>query len=69
VRRDRAYRGGRCLHWVKVKTPNSPAMKRGRLVQMTERLQKITFGDMRDSGVHGIVVNCSDYRCAPRRPR
>jgi bifunctional non-homologous end joining protein LigD len=26
--RDRAYRGGRCLHWVKVKNPNSPAMKR-----------------------------------------
>ena len=33
---------------------------------MTERLQKITFGDMRDSGVHGVVVYCSDYRCAPR---
>jgi hypothetical protein len=32
---------------------------------MTERLQKITFGDMRDSGVHGVVVY-SDYRCAPR---
>ena len=27
-RRDRAYRGGRCLHWVKIKNPNSPAMKR-----------------------------------------
>ena len=22
--------------------------------------------DMRDSGVHGVVVYCSDYRCAPR---
>jgi hypothetical protein len=32
---------------------------------MTERLQKITFGDLRDSGVHGVVVYCSDYRCAP----
>jgi hypothetical protein len=29
---------------------------------MTERLQKITFGDLRDSGVHGVVVYCSDYR-------
>ena len=27
---------------------------------MTERLQKITFGDMRDGGVHGVVVYCSD---------
>ena len=33
---------------------------------MTERLQKITFGNMRDSGVHGVVVYGSDYRCAPR---
>jgi bifunctional non-homologous end joining protein LigD len=27
-RRDRAYRGGRCNHWIKVKNPDSPAMKR-----------------------------------------
>jgi bifunctional non-homologous end joining protein LigD len=27
-RRDRAYRGGPCSHWVKVKNRNSPAMKR-----------------------------------------
>jgi ATP-dependent DNA ligase len=26
--RDRAYRGGPCRHWVKVKNPESPAMKR-----------------------------------------
>ena len=46
------------------------ARGRGRLVQMTERLQKITFSDMRDSGVHDVVVYCSDYRCAPQaRPR
>jgi hypothetical protein len=50
--------------------PGNEAGGRGRLVQMTERLQKITFGDMRDSGVHGVVVYCSDYRCAPQaRPR
>jgi bifunctional non-homologous end joining protein LigD len=24
-RRDRAYRGGRCNDWIKVKNPNSPA--------------------------------------------
>jgi hypothetical protein len=22
--RDRAYRGGRCNHWIKIKNPNSP---------------------------------------------
>ena len=31
-RRDRAYRGGRCAHWIKIKSPNSPAMKRAELV-------------------------------------
>jgi hypothetical protein len=25
--------------------------------------QKITFGEMRDSGVRGVLVYCSDYRC------
>ena len=27
-RRDRAYRAGRCPHWVKIKNPNSSAMRR-----------------------------------------
>jgi bifunctional non-homologous end joining protein LigD len=31
--RDRAYRGGRCPHWVKVKNPTSPAMKRAAEVE------------------------------------
>ena len=26
--RERRYRGGRCNHWVKVKNPSSPAMRR-----------------------------------------
>ena len=26
--------------------------------------QKITFGDMRDSGVCGVLVYCADYRCS-----
>lgn len=29
-----------------------------------QRPQKITFGDMRDSGVRWIVIFCSDYRCS-----
>jgi ATP-dependent DNA ligase len=30
--RDRAYRGGPCKHWVKVKNPDSPAMTRAKEV-------------------------------------
>ena len=29
-----------------------------------QRLQKITFGEMRESGVSGVVVFCGDYRCS-----
>jgi hypothetical protein len=39
------------------------------------RPQKFTFGDMRSTGVHGVLVNCADYPCshsiaicADRRP-
>ena len=28
------------------------------------RPQKITFGEMRSSGVRGVLVYCSDYRCS-----
>ena len=41
-RRDRAYRGGRCLHWIKIKNPNSPAMKRAELVDWSQRRGKDT---------------------------
>jgi hypothetical protein len=28
------------------------------------REKKITFGDMRASGVRGLLIYCSDYQCA-----
>jgi hypothetical protein len=28
------------------------------------RPQKITFGEMRSTGVHGVLVYCADYRCS-----
>ena len=31
---------------------------------MPDRPTKITFADMRDMGVHGILIYCSDYRCS-----
>ena len=31
---------------------------------MRERPQKITFGEMRESGVRGLLVYCADYHCS-----
>jgi hypothetical protein len=28
------------------------------------RERKITLGEMRHSGVHGLLIYCSDYRCS-----
>jgi len=29
-----------------------------------ERAQKITFAEMRSSGVRGLLIYCADYRCS-----
>jgi hypothetical protein len=29
-----------------------------------ERPQKITFAEMRDMGVRGLLIYCSDYKCS-----
>jgi hypothetical protein len=31
---------------------------------MIDRPQKITFGEMRDMGVRGLLIYCADYRCS-----
>jgi hypothetical protein len=31
---------------------------------MTDRPQKITFADMRDMGIRGLLIYCADYRCS-----
>jgi hypothetical protein len=31
---------------------------------MPARQEKITFGEMRSTGVRGILVYCSDYKCS-----
>jgi hypothetical protein len=28
------------------------------------RPQKITFGEMREAGVRGLLIYCSDYKCS-----
>jgi hypothetical protein len=30
---------------------------------MVRRPQKITFGEMRETGTRGLLVYCSDYKC------
>jgi hypothetical protein len=48
----------------KPRLASDEAGRRSGLVAMTERPQKITFGEMRDSGVRGVLIYCSDYRCS-----
>ena len=31
---------------------------------MPDRPQKITFAEMRDMGVRGILIYCQDYKCS-----
>jgi hypothetical protein len=31
---------------------------------VTDRPQKITFAEMRDMGVRGVVVYCQDHKCS-----
>jgi len=31
---------------------------------MTDRPQKITFAEMRDMGVRGLLIYCADFRCS-----
>ncbi len=31
---------------------------------MADRPTKITFADMRDMGVRGILIYCADYHCS-----
>jgi hypothetical protein len=31
---------------------------------MSERPTKITFAEMRDIGVRGVLIYCADYRCS-----
>jgi hypothetical protein len=39
-----------------------PALTRRRSVE--RRHQKITLGEMRASGVRGLLIYCSDYKCS-----
>jgi hypothetical protein len=31
---------------------------------MADRPQKITFGEMREMGVRGVLIFCADYQCS-----
>jgi len=36
----------------------------GMIVVITDRPTKISFGEMRDSSVRGLLIYCADYRCS-----
>jgi len=36
----------------------------GGIMAMTDRPRKITFAEMRESGVRGLLIYCVDYRCS-----
>jgi hypothetical protein len=35
-----------------------------RLILIQDRPQKITFAELRSSGVRGLLIYCADYRCS-----
>jgi hypothetical protein len=51
-RRDCPYRAGRSRHWIKVKNPSSPAMKRAG--EALDAAREDHLREMRASGVRGI---------------
>jgi hypothetical protein len=40
------------------------ARKPARSIRMPTYPQKITFGEMREMGVRGLLIYCSDYHCS-----
>ena len=34
------------------------------MMSESDRPQKITFADMRDMGVRGLLIYCPDYKCS-----
>jgi hypothetical protein len=36
---------------------------------MPDRPQKITFGELRDMGMRGVLIYCADYKCSAIRSR
>jgi hypothetical protein len=41
-----------------------PPVEMAALWGMPDRPQKITFAEMRESGMRGLLVYCADYRCS-----
>jgi hypothetical protein len=41
-----------------------PDLTRRRDHGTAQRPHKITFGELRSTGVHGILIYCSDYKCS-----
>ena len=44
--------------------PSGPIVAKSGGIMAPARPTKITFAEMRDMGVRGILVYCADYRCS-----
>jgi hypothetical protein len=45
-------------------TAPAPETREGLQDRLLIRPQKITLGDMRSSGVRGLLIYCADYKCS-----
>ena len=62
------YRAPQSLSAFPSQAPTHRASLPGRSAEsrgMSDRPQKITFSDMRDMGVRGLLICCSDYKMQP----
>jgi hypothetical protein len=57
-----------CWHFVLVAARRFPASvarhRGGSMAQCPPRRRKITFAEMRGSGLRGLLIYCSDYHCS-----
>jgi hypothetical protein len=44
--------------------PGMPELTRRRDHDAADRPKKITLGEMRSTGVRGLLIYCSDYKCS-----
>ena len=52
------------IRWIHGNTRLRTAGCGGSLATIAKRPQKITFAEMREMGLRGLLIYCADYRCS-----